>query len=289
MKLSIITINRNNAEGLRKTMESVLSQTYRDFEYIVVDGASTDNSVEIIKGFSPLAHGLDFKWISEPDTGIYNAMNKGCRMAMGEYTLMLNSGDYLLDEHVIEKVLPELHDEDIVQGNVLYEKDGRLWRDKGYAHSDLRMDEIVDGMFQHQASFIKRSLWLMMGGYDESYQKNADTYFYVMALGFRNATFRYADMDISYFDMSGISNSNDLKWRKIDAEENRRFYKESVPSRFYDYYMFAQKRIAFYEVLHKNKFLWYCAVFLSVIARKIYGKYSKTYIEEVGKSNKERE
>ena len=75
-KLSIITINRNNAEGLRKTMRSVFAQTYRDFEYIVVDGASTDNSVDVIKAYALQAEGLDFKWVSEPDAGIYNAMNK---------------------------------------------------------------------------------------------------------------------------------------------------------------------------------------------------------------------
>ncbi len=99
MKLSIITINRNNAEGLRKTMESVFVQTCRDFEYIVIDGASTDESVDIIKEFAekytfPSGGGGvgSFKWVSEPDTGIYNAMNKGIRMSRGEYSLMLNSG-----------------------------------------------------------------------------------------------------------------------------------------------------------------------------------------------------
>ena len=84
-KLSIITINRNNAAGLRKTIESVLSQTYRDFEYIVVDGASTDESVDIIRASALQAEGLDFTWISEPDNGVYQAMNKGIKRAKGEY------------------------------------------------------------------------------------------------------------------------------------------------------------------------------------------------------------
>ena len=91
MKLSIVTINRNNAKGLEKTMQSVATQTYREFEYIVVDGASSDNSTEIIKaqeaGFAHL------KWVSEPDSGIYNAMNKGVRMASGDYVQILNSGE----------------------------------------------------------------------------------------------------------------------------------------------------------------------------------------------------
>ena len=99
--LSIITINRNNAEGLRKTIESVLSQDVSDktqVEYIIIDGASTDESVEVIKSFeNNQSNKLQItKWISEPDTGIYNAMNKGIKMATGEYCLFLNSGDYII-------------------------------------------------------------------------------------------------------------------------------------------------------------------------------------------------
>ena len=87
MTLSIITINRNNAQGLKKTMQSVVSQTNKDLEYIVVDGASTDESVEVIKHF---AEQRDIRWVSERDKGIYNAMNKGIGMAQGEYVMILN-------------------------------------------------------------------------------------------------------------------------------------------------------------------------------------------------------
>ena len=103
MKLSIITINRNNATGLEKTMRSVATQTFKDFEYIVVDGASTDGSVDVIKKLEPEFKHL--KWVSEPDSGIYNAMNKGMRMASGEYFQILNSADCLASEDVIERML----------------------------------------------------------------------------------------------------------------------------------------------------------------------------------------
>ena len=103
MKLSIVTINRNNAVGLQKTMQSVASQSFRDFEYIIIDGASTDNSVEVIKNLE--AEFDHLKWVSEPDTGIYNAMNKGIRMATGEYVQILNSADCLAAEDVIERML----------------------------------------------------------------------------------------------------------------------------------------------------------------------------------------
>ncbi|MBQ7550846.1 MAG: glycosyltransferase [Bacteroidales bacterium] len=106
MKLSIITINRNNAAGLEKTMQSVAAQTFKEFEYIVVDGASTDESVEVIKKYEPqFAH---LKWVSEPDSGIYNAMNKGLCMASGEYIQILNSADCLAAYNVVEKMLVAL-------------------------------------------------------------------------------------------------------------------------------------------------------------------------------------
>ena len=100
MKLSIITINLNNASGLEKTIQSVINQTYKDFEFIVIDGASTDGSVEVIKKYSS---GINY-WVSESDTGIYNAMNKGIRKAQGEYCLFLNSADYLFSPNLISAV-----------------------------------------------------------------------------------------------------------------------------------------------------------------------------------------
>ena len=293
MKISIITINRNNAEGLRKTMKSVLAQTYRDFEYIVVDGASTDNSVGVIKDLLSVSSkndtnkgecvidGISIQWLSEPDTGIYSAMNKGIRMANGEYTLMLNSADTLVDEHVIERILPELHNDDIIHGNDISLQDGILYRDKGYAKSNLLFDDVMYCHFSHQASFIKKSLLEELGYYDDSYQKNADSYFYINALGLHNASFRYVDIDICNFDMTGISNSSDKKWRIIDAEEDRRFIKENIPNRLYKYYIESEKKIKLYDNLHRTKFLWKVVMFMSVIARKLYGPLTKIQIERI--------
>ena len=100
MKLSIVTINRNNANGLEKTMQSVASQSFKEFEYIVVDGASTDGSVDVIRSHeADCAH---LKWVSEPDSGIYNAMNKGLQMATGDYVQILNSGDCLAASDVMD-------------------------------------------------------------------------------------------------------------------------------------------------------------------------------------------
>ncbi len=138
MKLSIVTINYNNAEGLSKTLASVASQTYADIEHIIVDGGSTDGSVEIIREYAdnealrlegykairqessedndtvpnrPIAQSPDrheIRWVSEPDKGIYNAMNKGIRMATGEYIQILNSGDILAADDVTERIMAAL-------------------------------------------------------------------------------------------------------------------------------------------------------------------------------------
>ena len=187
-KLSIITINRNNAEGLRKTMESVFAQTYRDFEYIVVDGASTDGSVDVIRTSALQAEGLDFTWTSEKDNGIYDAMNRGLRKAHGEYTLMLNSGDFLVDEHVIERIIPELDGTDIIQGNNIEERNGMLYRNRGYGKSDIELFDIFKGHFLHQASFCRRELFDKYGYFDESYTISGDAKFFMLCLGTRDAT-----------------------------------------------------------------------------------------------------
>ena len=117
--ITIITINFNNQNGLQKTMDSVFRQTNKDFQYIVIDGGSSDGSKELIeRNQSKINH-----WVSEPDNGIYHAMNKGIEKATGEYLLFLNSGDELINELVVEKVTPLLHTEDIISGNLIVDED----------------------------------------------------------------------------------------------------------------------------------------------------------------------
>jgi len=122
-KLSIITVNLNNAEGLRKTIESVVSQTYTDYEYIIIDGGSTDGCVEIIKQYEDKIT----YWVSEPDKGIYNAMNKGILKAKGEYCQFLNSGDWLIKESILHDIFSILPIADIIYGNEQTEKGIRTY------------------------------------------------------------------------------------------------------------------------------------------------------------------
>lgn len=262
MKLSIITINRNNAAGLQKTMESVFSQTCKDFDYIVIDGASTDGSAEYIRAH---ADQLTY-WVSEKDSGIYNAMNKGVRAAKGEYLLMLNSGDFLVDDRVIERILPELDGTDIVQGNTI---EGQK-RNRGYGKSDITFLDVMGGNFLHQASFINKDLHNRYGLYEEDYKKNADTYFFIRVLALGNASFRYIDLDIAFFDMNGISSMKEAKWFLIDQEENQRWFEENMPIRLMDMYREVPKKIKLYDLLHRNALIWGCTMILVRVVKMLY-------------------
>ena len=219
MKLSIITINYNNASGLRRTIESVVNQTSLEFEYIVIDGASTDGSIEIIKEYKEK---ITF-WVSEPDTGIYNAMNKGIHAAKGTYCQFLNSGDSLVTPNVTRKMLFNLPDSSIVIGNMLKKlTSGKILRDKGTGNEKPTFLTFYTGTLNHSCAYIKRSLFDKYGYYDENLKIVSDWKFYLIAVGLNNEGVAYKDIDVTYFDMDGISNSNStlvLKERKIVLEK----------------------------------------------------------------------
>ena len=271
MKLSIITINYNNAAGLKKTLDSVVSQTCTDFEHIIVDGASTDKSVEIIceyentlaSSLSPLASRI--AWLSEPDTGIYNAMNKGVRLAKGEYTLMLNSGDYLVNEHVIDRVLPLLDGTDIVQGNTISVINNKEIINQGYAKSDISFIDVYSGNFLHQATFAKRILFEQYGYFDESYKIGGDTVFFLKALGLGNASFVYKDINIAYFDGDGISANHTPYWNHQREIEDR-MYDKLLPNQLLRLCKEDGYKISVYNQISSYLFLKKCMMLLLKIA-----------------------
>lgn len=211
MLLTIITINRNNAAGLEKTMQSVLSQTRTDFEYVVVDGASTDDSVAVIKQLA-LTFSDRLKWVSEPDKGIYNAMNKGIGMATGEYIQILNSGDSLVSPEVVDKMYTALEKSghpSILYGNMLKDfPDGHVHRDKGFEGEDITLLDMYIGTLNHSPAYIQRSLFDKYGLYDESLKIDSDWKWYLQAIVFGEENPVYVDIDVTLFDMTGISETN---------------------------------------------------------------------------------
>lgn len=226
IKLSIITINFNNVDGLKKTMESVFCQSSHEFEYIVIDGGSTDGSKEIISQFANKCKSIPFTWISETDNGVYHAMNKGILKASGEYCQFLNSGDYLVSFDVIERMLSDISDCSIYVGNMLkLLPNGKILRDKGIANNELTMFTFYRGTINHSSAFIKRSLFEKYGMYDESLKIVSDWKFYLITVCFNNEIVKYTDLDITYFDMNGISNNNST----LIKSERRKVLKELLP------------------------------------------------------------
>ena len=235
MILSIITINRNNASGLEKTLKSIAGQTSKDFEHIIVDGASTDDSVELIRKYAD-SRGDRVKWISEPDKGIYNAMNKGITMASGDYIQIMNSGDGLVSDDVTERMLAALKDSgypSILYGNMLKDMpDGRLMRDKCFAGQEITFLGFYKGTLNHSPAYIKRNLFEKYGMYDEDLKIVSDWKWYLQAIILGEEKPVYTDIDVTLFDMHGISETNlELRDKEKAGEMSR-----MIPDTFLDDY-----------------------------------------------------
>jgi glycosyltransferase involved in cell wall biosynthesis len=208
-KLSIITINLNNAAGLSKTVNSVKGQAFSDFEYIVIDGGSSDGSLEIIGEFKDR---IDY-WISEKDNGVYHAMNKGIEKATGDYCYFLNSGDYLISDSVINNVFSKTNGEDIVYGNMIH--GGLNTVERG--PKDISFFYFYMGSIYHQSAFIKRKLFNEVGYYNESLKVVSDWEFFLKAFFLFGCSYKYVDVNIALYETGGLSFQNidyNLKERK---------------------------------------------------------------------------
>ena len=268
MKLSIVTINRNNAAGLEKTMRSVADQTYKEFEYVVVDGASTDESVEVIQKYeSEYAH---LKWISEPDAGIYNAMNKGIKMSSGEYIMILNSADSLFSPTVIDEMLQALDqcgDTRILLGNIVKDGVKRSCRKKTKSGA-MQVTPVDSSMFTfylssipHDAAFINKDIFDEFGYYDEHMKICSDWKLFLDAIELGGVVPMYVDIDMVLFDMSGISESGG-KNARIIQKERRSYLKEVIPpSILKDYDRYASD-ILMMQRLHRHPFAFKTVRFL---------------------------
>jgi glycosyltransferase involved in cell wall biosynthesis len=205
-KISIITINYNDKNGLEKTIESVISQSSKDFEYIIIDGNSTDGSKELIEKNNASVE----YWVSEPDSGIYNAMNKGIRAAKGEYLLFLNSGDYLCDNNTIQNVVDSIdEDKDLYYGDAVFMRGGK---DEVVTFPDkLSFYFFTHNSLCHQASFIKRTLFEEVFYYNENLSIISDWEFMVYCICIKNISYKHIDITVAYYDYDGISSRPNSK------------------------------------------------------------------------------
>ena len=202
MNLSIVTINYNNKKGLAKTIESVTNQEFKDFEWIIVDGGSTDESVALIQ--DNLTH-IDY-WLSEKDQGIYDAMNKGIKASTRDYILFLNSGDYFYTNEATKIIDTIDRNTDFVIFDYMKKMTSDILK---IEQNVVPRSYLIDGMFCHQSVLHKRTLFDKIGLYDTSYEIAADYALFLKGFFEHNATFNYINKAlVLYDDTEGISDYN---------------------------------------------------------------------------------
>ncbi|MBN8694536.1 MAG: glycosyltransferase [Bacteroidetes bacterium] len=233
-KFSIITINYNNSIGLEKTMSSVFNQTFKDFEYIVIDGGSQDGSKELIeKNASRIS-----KWISEKDSGIYNAQNKGAKIATGEYCLFLNSGDYFADNLVLQKVSEAGLSEDFVYGDLLLENNhGQI--EKAFSPDKLNVHHFMISTLWHPCTFIRREVFVKYGYYKENYKITADYEFFIRTILKHKLKYKHLSLFVAVFNTGGIG-STDTN-RKLQEKEREQSWLENYSPLTYSWFKFKTK------------------------------------------------
>ena len=230
-KVTIITVTRNDAGKLKRTIDSIVSQTYENREYIVIDGGSGDGTRELLTKYDNV---ID-DWVSEPDEGIYHAMNKGVQKATGEWIIFLNSGDVFFDDHVLENIYSEAIPENIdaIYGNTVYsygEKGYREFRKAG----DLR--HFWRGMITSHQSFLLKKKIMERRRFDLQYKVGADFYC-LYALYMNKGLFRHIPLYISLVDTTGVSNNEKIirsvfeHWRIISKYHRNNLY-------YHAYYLF---------------------------------------------------
>jgi len=206
MKLSIITVCYNSAATICDTFESVLSQTFSDIDYIVIDGKSKDETVSIIKEYEPRFNGK-MRWISEPDNGLYDAMNKGIKMAIGDIIGIINSDDYYATNNVLEYVNNIMIEKkiDSCYGNLLYIKKNKPYR---YWRSGQRKSFKLGWMPPHPSLFVKKSIYEKYGYFRLDCGVNADYELMLRFLEVNNITTKWIDQIFIYMNIGGRSNKN---------------------------------------------------------------------------------
>ncbi|MCM1483854.1 MAG: glycosyltransferase [Muribaculaceae bacterium] len=222
MKISIITATYNSAATLRDTMESVLSQTYQDWEHIIVDGASTDGTMDIVRSYAPRYGEGRLRYISEPDSGIYDAMNKGLNMATGDVVGILNSDDFYTTANVLSRIARELEASkaDAVYGDVHYvrpdapEECVRYYSSRNFRRWMMRLGF----MPAHPSFYCRHDTCSRIGEYDTQFAVAADFEYLLRAIYVMGIDTRYVPMDCVTMRMGGASSSGLESHRRIFAD-----------------------------------------------------------------------
>ncbi len=252
MKISVITVSFNNKNELEKTIQSVVNQSYKNIEYIIFDGGSSDGSKEILEKYSDK---ISF-WASEKDNGIFNAMNKGIVKSSGEFIIFLNSGDTFYENTTLENAVKSFDTtHQIYYGNVI-----RIRKDR---ESFRTYPEVLDfsyfynGSLCHQATFIKRQLFFDYFLYNENYKIAADWEFFIYTICKENIPYKYINQTICYYDFNGISSTG--KYAEIHQQEKNETLQKYFPTFVNDYKSVAklnEKRTKQFLYIEKFPLAW---------------------------------
>ncbi len=264
-KFSIITINFNNKEGLRKTLDSVVCQTFTDYELIVIDGGSTDGGAALLEEYRKY---VTFG-VSEPDKGVYNAQNKGVQYASGEYCIFMNSGDLFYSNDVLECVAKELKDGvDIAVGNTYFYKNESENR-YAYAPEYITLWRVYIGI-NHQSAFIKRQL-LLDNPYDETLKICADWKFWLQELVKNERSYQHLNIIVAQYDLNGVSYNEDTRL----AEEHsvmQQLFPQAIVREYEDRYNTSIDRFhSFMNEFDKGSFSAKIIYVFAKIVKKIVG------------------
>lgn len=244
-RISVITINYNNISGLENTFRSVFSQNPNNFEYIVIDGGSTDGSYDLI-----LQHAdkIDY-FVSGEDNGIYHAMNKGIKVANGDFVIFMNSGDLFFDQHQIANIVKELkYDDDIVYGDVRLLNMATGYDTVQRHPAILSFQYFYNQTICHQACIIKKSLFDSVFYFNERLKIVSDWEFLIVSLFIHQVNYRKIEHVIAVFDCSGVSTNSQSK---AIAKQERAIVMDQYFSRFKEDY----KELASHSSLRSQQLL----------------------------------
>ena len=212
---SIITVCLNEGAAIRATCDSVCAQSFGDYEWIVIDGGSTDGTLKILNDYEDAIKCL----LSESDQGIYDAMNKGLRCSQGEHVIFMNAGDYFAGVDVLARV-NDMPEADLIVGNMVLKEKNELCEAPG----QLPEGYLLRSMLPHQATFFKRSVFESFGLFDTSFRIAGDYEMYARLVESAKVSYSYIPVKISVFTGGGIS--SDRKQRCLRKRENHRVRKK---------------------------------------------------------------
>lgn len=212
-KISVITVCYNAAKDIGRTMHSVLNQTIPNIEYLIIDGGSKDNTVKEANQISLDYPNIEVKISSEPDHGIYDAMNKGIKKATGEWLIFMNAGDVFVSNNVLEEFNRYLSDDiDILRGNIVRIYDKFKAVSQGIISQDPTLMDMISGSFHHQACLIRRALFMKYGLYSTDYRLCSDWKFFFDCVVLHHVKTKYVNYTVAAFRMDGASSNNTKKY-----------------------------------------------------------------------------